>query len=251
MSLSARILIPAFACLCSFSVLGQEYTIPAATPAHIVRGVESPERTTEMIERDPARKPAEVLALAGLAEGDHVAELGAFGQYYSTILSAAIGPQGQLDMYDLPFVEAFGAIPAGEAFRDAHANTTYKVTDFNGLDLGTGLDAVYIILFYHDLGGQMIDTPAMNKAIFAALKPGGTYLVVDHRAEDGAGWSAAGTVHRIDKQTVIEEVQSAGFVLAADSNLLAHPEDDKSQRVFAPGTRGGTDRMVLVFRKPQ
>ena len=235
--------------LAPLALYAQSYMVPSDTPAHIVRGIETTDRNEEMTVRDSARKPAEVLTLAGLEEGDHVAELGAFGQYYSTILSAAIGPQGQLDMYDLPFVEAFGAIPAGEAFRDAHANTTYTVTDFNDFELGTDLDAVYIVLFYHDLGGQMIDTPAMNAAIFSALKAGGTYLVVDHRAEDGTGWSAAGTVHRIDKQTVIDEVLSAGFTLQTDSDLLAHPQDDKTQRVFA--ARGETDRMLLVFRKPQ
>lgn len=51
-------------------------------------------------------------------------------------------------------------------------------------------------------------------------------------------------------ETIIEEVTAAGFELEADSDLLAHPEDDRTAMVFAPGTRSGTDRAVLLFRKP-
>ena len=51
-------------------------------------------------------------------------------------------------------------------------------------------------------------------------------------------------------ETIIEEVTAAGFELVENSDLLAHPEDDRTQMVFAPGTRGGTDRAVLLFRKP-
>src|SRR5690606_40795346 len=75
------------------------YTIPAGTPAHIVRGVQAADRPDEDKVRDVARKPAEVLALAGLKEGDRIAEISSFGEYYTRILSAAVGPQGHIYMY--------------------------------------------------------------------------------------------------------------------------------------------------------
>ncbi|MDR2212112.1 MAG: hypothetical protein LBE21_00600 [Pseudomonadales bacterium] len=222
----------------------------ADVPAHIARGVAAADRTEEMTVRDAARKPAETLMLAGLKEGEHIAELAALGLYYSTILSAALGSEGQLDMYDMPFMEQFGAITAGNAFAATHPNSSYTAVHFNDIEFAPNLDAVYNILFYHDLQGQDVDTAALNAKIFAALKPGGIYLVVDHRAEDGSGWRDSSTIHRIGKEVIVEEVTAAGFELAQDSDLLANPDDDKTKMVFAPGTRGSTDQAVLVVRKP-
>jgi predicted methyltransferase len=229
----------------------QSYTVPANTPAHIARGIAAADRTEEMTVRDAARKPAETLMVAGLGEGAHIAEITAMGLYYSTILSAALGPQGQLDMYDMPYMERFGAIAAGQAFAAAHPNSHYTNVHYNDIAFAPNLDAVYNILYYHDLKSQDVDPAALNAKIFAALKPGGVYFVVDHRAEDGSGWRDSGTIHRIGKEVILQEVTAAGFELAQDSDLLANPADDKSKMVFAPGTRGSTDQTVLVFRKPQ
>ena len=91
----------------------------------------------------------------------------------------------------------------------------------------------------------------MNAKIFAALKPGGIYLIEDHKAEDGSGWRDAATIHRMGKETILEEVTAAGFELVTDSDLLANPKDDRSVMVFSPGTRGATDRALLVFKKPE
>jgi predicted methyltransferase len=228
----------------------QSYAIPAGTPAYIARGIQAADRTAEQVARDPGRKPAEILMLAGLQEGAHIAEISAFGQYYTAILAAAVGPQGRIDMYDMPYMERFGAVEAGNTFAAAHANTTYTVVDYNEIELGSGLDAVYNMLYYHDLQPLEVDTAAMNAKIYTALKPGGIYLIEDHKAEDGSGWRDAGTIHRIGKEVLLQEISAAGFELVADSDLLANPDDDRSVMVFTPGTRGGTDRAILVFRKP-
>lgn len=243
LSLTASLLLAPFA-------IAQTYTVPADAPAHIARAISAPERTEEMTVRDAARKPAETLMLAGLQEGAHIAEITSLGLYYSTILSSALGPQGQLDMYDMPYMEEFGAIAAGEAFVASHANAKYTNVDYNTIELGSNLDAVYNILFYHDLKPMDVDTAAFNSKVFNALKPGGVYLVIDHKAEDGSGWRDAGTIHRIGKEVIVQEVTAAGFELAEDSDLLSHPEDDRTTMVFAPGVRGSTDQVVLVFRKP-
>jgi predicted methyltransferase len=76
------------------------------------------------------------------------------------------------------------------------------------------------------------------------------YLVIDHKAEDGSGWRDARTIHRMGAETIKEEVLAAGFELALESDLLANTDDDRSQMVFAPGTRGTTDQAFFVFRKP-
>lgn len=238
--------------LAALTTVAQDYTVPASAPAYIKRAIEAAERPAEQKAIDAARKPAETLMLAGLQEGDHIAEITSFGQYYSAILSAAVGPNGKVDMYDMPYMETINQATAkGKAFSDAHPNTTYTVVHYNDIQLGTDLDAVYNILYYHDLQPLEVDTAAMNKKILSALKPGGVYFVIDHKAEDGSGWRDAGTIHRMAKQTIVEEITAAGFVLETDSDLLANPQDDRSKMVFAPDTRRHTDQAVLVFRKPQ
>lgn len=225
------------------------YVMPANTPANVRKAVESPERTAEMTARDYWRKPAEILTAAGIKEGDHIAEIAGFGQYFTTMLVAAVGPSGMIDVYDLPYTERF----AGEASRKfdaAHENAAYHQEDYNTVALPKNLDGVYIVLYYHDLKPNKVDTAALNKKVYEALKPGGTYLIIDHKAEDGSGWRDAATIHRMGVDTIKQEVLAAGFQLALDSNLLANPKDDRKQMVFAPGTRGTTDQAFFIFRKP-
>ena len=225
------------------------YTLPANTPAHIRRAVESPERSAEQRARDFYRKPAEILTLAGIEEGDHIIEIAAFGQYFTTMLVAAVGPTGHLDMYDLPYTERFAG-PASREFDEKHANAGYHQEDYNDVSFPQNVDAVYNVLYYHDLKPQGVDTAALNRKLLAALKPGGIYLVIDHKAESGSAWRDAATIHRMGVETIKEEVLAAGFELALESDLLANPNDDRTQMVFAPGTRGTTDQAFYIFRKP-
>jgi predicted methyltransferase len=118
------------------------------------------------------------------------------------------------------------------------------------MQLPTGVDAVIMVQFYHDLTRDNVDTADMNRKILAALKPGGIYLVIDHNAEAGSGWRDASTLHRIDPAAIKSEVTAAGFELVQDSPLLANPADDRKQNMRAEGLRGRTDQAVLVFRKP-
>ncbi len=229
------------------------YRVPADAPPNIRRAVESPERSAEQRARDENRKPAEILALAGIEEGDRVIELASFGHYFTTLLVEAVGPEGHVYMVDMPWTDRFGGEGA-RAFDAAHDNATYIQAHYNEVDLPQNVDAVLNILFYHDLkrdsAEESVDTADMNRRIFAALKPGGTYVVIDHNAEDGSGWRDATTLHRIDPATIREEVTAAGFELVEDSDLLANPADDRTQSMRAPELRGRTDQAVLVFRKP-
>lgn len=230
-----------------FGAVGFDAQAQQGIPAYVQAAVDSSERTDEMRARDAGRMPAQILTLAGIEPGDRVIEFGSFGLYYSTILAALVGPDGMVEMIDPPQTEAFGG-EASRAFAEAHANAAYHVVDYNEAELPGGVDAALIVLFYHDLMPWGFDTVSLNAKVFDALKPGGVYLVVDHRAEDGSGWRDASTIHRIDTATVIEEVTAAGFELVEQSDLLAHPSDDRTAGVFS--MRGETDRAVLLFRKP-
>jgi predicted methyltransferase len=225
------------------------YVIPRDTPANIRRAVESPERTDEMRIRDYYRKPAEILRLAYVEEGDHIIEIAAFGQYFTTMLVEAVGPQGRVDMYDLPYTERFAG-ESSRAFDAKHDNAVYHQESYNDVTFPRNVDAVHMVLYYHDLKPADVDTAKLNRKFYEALKPGGVFLVIDHKAEDGSGWRDAATIHRMGVDTIKQEVLAAGFELALESDLLANPKDDRSVMVFAPGERGTTDQALFVFRKP-
>jgi predicted methyltransferase len=225
------------------------YVIPSDTPAHVRRAIESPERTAEQRARDHYRKPAEILTLAEVEEGDRIIEIAAFGQYFTTMLVAAVGPAGHVDMYDLPYTERMAGA-ASRTFDEKHANAVYHLESYNDVTFPSNVDSVWNVLYYHDLQPQGVDTAAFNSKIFDALKPGGIYLVIDHKAEDGSGWRDAATIHRMGSDTIKREVLAAGFELALESDLLANPADDRTKMVFAPGTRGTTDQAFFIFRKP-
>ncbi len=131
------------------------------------------------------------------------------------------------------------------------ANVKHIDGEMDKLALPTdgSLDFVLIHLNYHDLVLKNDNRAAMNKAIFAALKPGGVYGIVDHYAKDGSGSEFTESLHRIDKAVEVKEVTDAGFVLAKEGEMLRHPEDPRTEAVFKH--RGETDRFVLRFEKPK
>jgi predicted methyltransferase len=226
------------------------YNIPAGTPDYVTKAVKSADRPAADTARDADRKPAELLVLSGIKPGDHVVEFASFGQYFTHLLSSVVGPQGSVYMIDLPYLEARTAA-ASKAFTQSHPNSTYHNEDYNTARLPPNQDAVVMVLYYHDLSLNNIDTAALNKKIYQALKPGGTYFVVDHNARPGSGREDTEKLHRIDPATVRKEITAAGFELVTESNVLANPADDHSWMVFSPGKRGTTDQTVWKFRKPE
>ena len=89
-----------------------------------------------------------------------------------------------------------------------------------------------------------------NRAVYERLKPGGSYVIVDHAAAVRAGTSDAQSLHRIEPASVREEVEATGFVLDAESTMLANKDDPHSIKVFDPSIKGETDRFAYRFVKP-
>ena len=226
------------------------YTLPAGTPAYVRAAIEDPARPAEQRARDANRKPAELLMMSGIRPGHTVVEFASFGQYFTTFLSDIVGPSGMVYMYDLPYTEKRSG-HASRAFVAAHPNSHYQLVDYNTLQLPQKVDEVFIVLYYHDLFINKIDTANLDARIFTALKPGGTLLIVDHNAVAGSGTTDTAKLHRIDPAVIRKELKAAGFTLVKESDLLAHPDDDHSQMVFSPALRGLTDQTVFVFRKPK
>src|SRR5690606_18190826 len=117
----------------------------------------------------------------------------------------------------------------------------------------TGLDIVFLVLFYHDTFWMEVDRDKLNQAVFRALKPGGIYAVVDHSGRAGSGSSEVKTLHRIEESLVREEIEAAGFRLVGEASFLRNPDDPRDWNA-APSAagerRGSSDRFVLKFEKP-
>jgi predicted methyltransferase len=104
---------------------------------------------------------------------------------------------------------------------------------------------------YHDFhNGPTANIAGLNKAVFAALKPGGVYYIEDHAAAKGAGTTTTSTLHRIEAAAAIKEVEAAGFKLDGQSNVRVVRIGQHDKAVFDPSIRGKTDKFALRFRKP-
>ncbi len=202
---------------------------------------------------DPAWKVPEVIAFIGLKKGDKVADI--IGGRLTASLAQTVGPTGKV--YAVETAEIVKGHPQILDRMKALAAASPQVVvseDPVATPLPSGLDAVFIRQNYHDLYDKFMgpaDVPAFNKAVFAALKKGGVYVILDHVAAAGSGIDATETLHRIDPERVKSDVLVAGFKLDAESSILANSSDDHSKNVFDPTVRGHTDQFLFRFRKPK
>jgi len=205
-------------------------------------------------DQDARRHPAEFIKLLGIKSGDHVADLLTGGGYWTRILVPLVGPSGKVYAGNNPFFARFYA----DAFNALLAEPAFKgVVRIDGpvdklaLPSDGSLDAVIMVMAYHDIFLTDEDRGALNKKVFAALKPGGVYGIIDHEAGAGTGATKIKDLHRIEKKVVVDEIQAAGFKLAGEAGFLANPADDHSAKIFDPSISGKTDRFVLRFDKPR
>ena len=110
------------------------------------------------------------------------------------------------------------------------------------------IDLVTLMFNYHDLGHLGVDRAAMNRAVFRALKPGGLYVIADHAGRPGTGISESGTLHRIKKAFLRQEVEAAGFRLVEEGKFLRNPNDPRDKNT--PDPPQPKDEFVLKFVRP-
>ncbi|MBE1159100.1 class I SAM-dependent methyltransferase [Dyella acidiphila] len=254
----------------AFLLLGTATLLHAQTapvPAYVSDAIADSGRPAADKQADAARKPASLVAFAGIKPGDKVADVMPGGGYFTRIFSKVVGASGHVYAV-LP--ESLVAKAPAEKLKPIHAlvadpaysaNTSLEVRPYDRLDVGAPLDVVWTSQNYHDVyGGVSVfsvdgstgpeQAAKLDAAVFKALKPGGVFVVVDHAAAPGSGGRDAHTLHRIDPATVIAQAKAAGFVLEAQSDVLANPQDAHDTLIFAPAIKGHTDKFVLKFRKP-
>ncbi len=231
---------------------------PLVIPDFVRAAVAAPNRSDADRALDAGRKPAETLAFFGIHPGARVAELGAGGGYTSELLARVVGPTGRVWGQNSTFLlERFAEKPWSERLATpALANVVRLDRPFDDPfpEDVTNLDAVLIVLFYHDTVWQKVDRARMNQAVFRALRPGGIYGVIDHAAAAGRGSLDVETLHRIEESVVVREIEAAGFKLVGAAAFLRNPDDahdwNDSPRAAAE-RRGTSDRFVLHFEKPK
>ena len=208
--------------------------------------IESPIRTDQDRRMDTERHPAEFLQFTGVKPGMQVLDVSAGAGYTSQLLALAVGPTGTV------WAQGEQPSPALAKRLESHpqANLVPVARPFEDPvpPQAPKLDLITLVLNYHDITYHPVDRAKMNRRLFAALKPGGHFVVIDHSAKAGADVSVGKTLHRIDEAVVLAEVRNAGFVLDAESAFLRNPADTRessSLRATIP-----TDKFALRFVKP-
>jgi len=202
-------------------------------------------------------KQAELIRFARVDAGSTVIDVYPGDGAWTRLFSDVVGPEGRVYSFVPAEVAHFKNDPVGlmrtlskEAGRE---NVEAVSADLVAMPQVTQpADVLWLHLFYHDLHTALIQAKGataaeFNRAVHERLKPGGSYVIVDHAAAAGSGASDTQALHRIDPASVREEVEAAGFVLDAESALLANKADPHSAKVFDPSIKGQTDRFAYRF----
>ena len=219
-------------------------------PAYVAAAVADPGRA-EDAKLDERRHGAALVAFSEAKPGDSVLELVPGSGYFTRIFSKVVGPEGHV----------YAAIPAPmekyseetRALPASLANVELLQQPADALATPAPVDVAFTSQNYHDYPDKFMgptDPALLNKAVFAALKPGGVYIVVDHVAEAGSGLRDTDTLHRIDPALVKQQVEAAGFQYVGESEVLRNQADTHKLKVFDDAIRGHTDQFAYKFRKP-
>jgi predicted methyltransferase len=219
-------------------------------PDYVTAAIADPGRAADA--KDDARRHiAEIVAFSGVKPGDSVLELVPGSGYWTRVFSKIVGADGHV----------YGAVPEPmKKYSDetmtlpkSYPNVEVLVQPADALATPAPVDVAFTVQNYHDYPDKFMgptDPAILDKAVFAALKPGGTYIVVDHVAEAGSGLRDTDTLHRIDPALVKQQVEAAGFEYVGESDALRNPADTHKLKVFDDAIRGHTDQFAYKFRKP-
>ena len=207
--------------------------------------------------RDPLDHPAELLRLAGIKPGMRVADLMAANGYYTELLSYVVGTKGHVLMLNNAAFDGWSPGWPKRVAGNRLPNVEHQTVDLNHMNLApASLDAVLMIKIYHDLywvdpKGEWpkVDVPSVLDQLARALKPGGVVLLVDHSAKPGTGKADASSLHRIDEAFARKDLESHGFELVGQSDLLRRPDDKRDLLSYEGPGLNHTDRFVMVLRK--
>ena len=202
---------------------------------------------------DLRRKPEKLLEFYDVRPGMRVLDLSAGGGYNTELLARVVGPTGVVYAQHSRISQENKVVRARLEERlkkPAMKPVVYLAREFEDPvppDV-TKLDLVTFNFNYHDTVWMGVDRPRMNRAVFNALKPGGTYIIADHSGRPGTGTSETKSLHRIDESVVRREVEAAGFRLVAEADFLRNPNDPRDVPVSK--SQVPNDEFILKFVRP-
>ncbi len=230
--------------------------LAAAAPVDVVK---APGRPEAMAALDAGRKPADVLAQSLIRPGARVMDVMAGQGYYTELLARHVGAKGRVIAIEpVNYMEDAKTAAAWADLQKRNRNVELVVGAPGEAAMPEKLDAAFFHLTYHDLYWQSekfkyprTDVDAYNARLFAALKPGGVVLIIDHYGVPGMDSRAqADKTHRIDAAVVKADMARAGFRFAGSVPILELAGDDPKMLVFDPALRGKTNRFYYRFVKP-
>jgi predicted methyltransferase len=228
----------------------------AAVPAYIAAAVNDPVRASDVGD-DARRKITDVMMFSKVHPGQKVLELIPGSGYFTRVFSGIVGPHGHVFVLwpnEYGKEAADDVVGSDKLAADPHyGNITVLKQPAAQLSSPESVDLVFTAQNYHDYPDAFmgkVDPVAFDKQVYAALKPGGLFVVIDHVAPAGSGMSDTDTLHRIDPAIVKQQVESAGFTFEGSSNVLSNPADTHTLKVFDKAIRGHTDQFIYRFRKP-
>ncbi|ESZ51213.1 MULTISPECIES: class I SAM-dependent methyltransferase [unclassified Mesorhizobium] len=205
-------------------------------------------------------KVSELIRFARIEAGSTVIDVYPGDGDWTRLFSDIVGSEGRVYSFVPAEVAHFKNDPVGLmrtlAKEPGRENVEAASADLVAMpEVTQAADVLWLHLFYHDLHTALVQKKGataadFNRAVYKRLKPGGSYVIVDHAAAAGSGTSDTRSLHRIDPAFVREEVEAAGFVLDAESTVLANKDDPHSIKVFDPTIKGETDRFAFRFVKP-
>ncbi|MEI7933421.1 MAG: methyltransferase [Alphaproteobacteria bacterium] len=244
--------------LAGVALMVSSVIVMAAPTAKMKAAVADAGRPAADTARDENRKPADMLAFAGIGPGKVVVDMLPGSGYFTRIFAKAVEPSGRVYAY---FGSQYDARLKGQGKDPDNQFADLKQT-YPNLGVIHGplpqfvtpqpVDVVWTSQNYHDMHNKQyaMDVNEVNKAIFKSLKPGGYYVIIDHKAAEAAGDDVTESLHRIKETTVKNEVEAAGFKLVAESKDLNYASDDGTKRVFEADVKGKTNQFMLKFQKP-
>jgi len=226
------------------------------TEAKLKSALVMPHRTPKSRERDANRRPVEAMRFCRFRHTMTVIEFGPGSGWYSEILGPVLREKGKLFIaYKASWMKKLDPLLARDFMSAVQKHPidvswNSKERRFNVGDIVYSVknaDLALNIREYHNLGTD--GAKRVNRATFAALKPGGYYCIIDHTRRHMEPRNHENR-RRADPVSVILEVQAAGFRLIDSTGLFFKPDDELRYEVGRKSVRGNTDRFALLFQKP-
>ena len=243
--------------------------IPIAFSHDLERAISSEERDPKNAARDSSRHPLETLSFFGIKSDMTIVELSPGGGWYTEILANFLHEPGKLIAahFDPNSERAYYKRSRANFEKKMSANSMFDtvemVTINSNLAEPNSVDAVLTFRNLHNWLGSDMDLIFSNS--YKALRPGGIFGVVEHRAKPGTSIEAMKKSGYVSEEHAIEIAKKHGFKLVAKSEINANPKDSTDHPggvwTLPPNLRlkdvdrekyleiGESDRMTLLFKK--